>query len=153
MSRAVNGQPFLRVFTAPALLCSVAFVAAMIAVLQYSLRAYVPGSLDPGGLTLDNFTALLTATEHEVEDARPEQHDHQRDQEFESGGDAAGYLYVQHDEHDGRDEERRSVPQPPKPPDRGRAPDRAVFADDGRDGDQVVGLSRVLEPEHEAEPE
>jgi putative spermidine/putrescine transport system permease protein len=55
----VNGQPFLRAFTAPAMLCAIAFVAAMAAVLQYSLRAYVPGSLDPGGFTLDNFTALL----------------------------------------------------------------------------------------------
>jgi putative spermidine/putrescine transport system permease protein len=26
--------------------------------MQYSVRAYVPGSLDPGGFTLDNFTAL-----------------------------------------------------------------------------------------------
>ena len=55
----MNRQPFLRVFTAPATLCSIAFVAAMVAVLQYSLRAYVPGSLEPGGFTLDNFTALL----------------------------------------------------------------------------------------------
>lgn len=55
----MNGQPFLRAFTTPAVLCSVAFVAAMAAVLQYSLRAYVPGSLDPGGFTMDNFTALL----------------------------------------------------------------------------------------------
>jgi putative spermidine/putrescine transport system permease protein len=55
----VNGQTFLRAFTTPAALCSIAFVAAMAAVLQYSLRAYVPGSLDPGGFTLDNFTALL----------------------------------------------------------------------------------------------
>lgn len=55
----MNGQTFLRAFTTPAALCSIAFVAAMAAVLQYSLRAYVPGSLDPGGFTLDNFTALL----------------------------------------------------------------------------------------------
>jgi putative spermidine/putrescine transport system permease protein len=55
----VNGQPFLRAFTTPAVLCAVAFVAAMAAVLQFSLRAYIPGSLDPGGFTLANFTALL----------------------------------------------------------------------------------------------
>jgi putative spermidine/putrescine transport system permease protein len=52
-------RPFLRTFTAPAALCAIAFVAAMAAVLQYSLRAYVPGSLDPGGFTLANFAALL----------------------------------------------------------------------------------------------
>lgn len=34
-------------------------MAAMAAVLQYSVRAFVPGSLEPGGFTLANFTALL----------------------------------------------------------------------------------------------
>jgi putative spermidine/putrescine transport system permease protein len=52
-------QPFLRTFTTPAALCAVGFVAAMGAVLQYSLRAYVPGSLDPGAFTLMNFADLL----------------------------------------------------------------------------------------------
>ena len=52
-------QPFLRSFTAPAALCAVAFVAAMAAVLQYSFRAYVPGSLNPGGFTIANFADLL----------------------------------------------------------------------------------------------
>ena len=55
----MNPQPFLRPFTAPAVLCTVGFVAAMAAVLQFSLRAYVPGSLEPGGFTLVNFTDLL----------------------------------------------------------------------------------------------
>lgn len=55
----MNPQPFLRAFTAPAVLCSIAFLAAMAAVLQFSLRAYVPGSLDPGGFTLANFSDLL----------------------------------------------------------------------------------------------
>jgi putative spermidine/putrescine transport system permease protein len=55
----VNPQPFLRPFTAPAVLCTVGLLAAMAAVLQFSLRAYVPGSLEPGGLTLANFADLL----------------------------------------------------------------------------------------------
>jgi putative spermidine/putrescine transport system permease protein len=55
----VNPQPFLRPFTAPAVLCVIGFLAAMAAVLQFSLRAYVPGSLEPGGLTLANFADLL----------------------------------------------------------------------------------------------
>ncbi|MCP4618230.1 MAG: ABC transporter permease [Bradyrhizobium sp.] len=55
----MNQQPFLRTFTAPAVLCAIAFVAAMAAVLQFSLRAYVPGSLEPGGFTLANFADLL----------------------------------------------------------------------------------------------
>ena len=49
----------LRVFVSPAVLCATGFAAALGAVLQYSLRAYVPGSLEAGGFTLANFTALL----------------------------------------------------------------------------------------------
>jgi putative spermidine/putrescine transport system permease protein len=55
----VNPQPFLRSFTTPAVLCAFGFLAAMAAVLQFSLRAYVPGSLDPGGFTFANFIDLL----------------------------------------------------------------------------------------------
>jgi putative spermidine/putrescine transport system permease protein len=55
----MNQRPFLRIFTMPAALCAFGFAAAMLAVLQYSLRAYVPGSLDPGGFTLGNFADLL----------------------------------------------------------------------------------------------
>jgi putative spermidine/putrescine transport system permease protein len=55
----MNQRPFLRSFATPAALCAVGFVAAMAAVLQYSFRAYVPGSLDPGGFTLANFADLL----------------------------------------------------------------------------------------------
>jgi putative spermidine/putrescine transport system permease protein len=52
-------RPFLRAFVSPAALCAFGFLAALAAVMQYSLRAYVPGSLEPGGFTLDNFAALL----------------------------------------------------------------------------------------------
>ena len=55
----MNTQPFLRTFTAPAVLCAFGFLAAMAAVLQFSLRAYIPGSLEPGGFTLANFADLL----------------------------------------------------------------------------------------------
>jgi putative spermidine/putrescine transport system permease protein len=51
-------RPFLRTFASPAVLCAVGLVAALAAVLQYSLRAYVPGALKPGGFTLANFAAL-----------------------------------------------------------------------------------------------
>ena len=54
----MTSQPFLRTFVSPAVLCAAGFLAAMAAVLQFSLRAFVPGSLEPGGLTLANFTAL-----------------------------------------------------------------------------------------------
>jgi putative spermidine/putrescine transport system permease protein len=55
----VKGQPFLRSFVTPAALCAFAFLAAMAAVLQYSIRAFIPGSLEPGGFTLANFADLL----------------------------------------------------------------------------------------------
>ena len=55
----MTDRPFLRTFVSPAALCALAFVAALAAVMQYSVRAYVPGSLEPGGLTLANFAALL----------------------------------------------------------------------------------------------
>jgi putative spermidine/putrescine transport system permease protein len=57
--RPVNAQPYLRTFATPAVLCAFGFLAAMAAVLQFSLRAYVPGSLEPGGFTLANFADLL----------------------------------------------------------------------------------------------
>jgi putative spermidine/putrescine transport system permease protein len=52
-------RPFFALFVTPAVLAASLFAAAMIAVLQYSVRTQIPGSLDVGGLTLDNFTAML----------------------------------------------------------------------------------------------
>jgi putative spermidine/putrescine transport system permease protein len=46
-------------FVSPAGLVALSLVAALAAVFQYSVRAYVPGSLDAGGFTLENFAALL----------------------------------------------------------------------------------------------
>jgi putative spermidine/putrescine transport system permease protein len=57
--RVVKAQPFLRSFVTPAALCALGLLAAMAAVLQYSVRAFVPGSLEPGGFTLANFADLL----------------------------------------------------------------------------------------------
>jgi putative spermidine/putrescine transport system permease protein len=48
----------LRLLVSPAVLCALAFACALAAVMQYSLRAHVPGSLEPGGFTLANFAAL-----------------------------------------------------------------------------------------------
>lgn len=52
-------RPFLGWFVSPAAIVAFGLAASMAAIFQYSIRAYVPGSLDVGGLTLDNFTALL----------------------------------------------------------------------------------------------
>ena len=55
----MNRQPFLLTFITPAALCAIGLLAVLVTVLQYSLRAYVPGSLEAGGYTIANFTALL----------------------------------------------------------------------------------------------
>jgi putative spermidine/putrescine transport system permease protein len=55
----VKTPPFFRSFVTPAAICAVVYVVAMATVLQLALRAYVPGSIDPGNLTLANFVALL----------------------------------------------------------------------------------------------
>jgi putative spermidine/putrescine transport system permease protein len=52
-------RPFFGLFVTPAVLAAMVFAAAMLAVLQYSVREEIPGSLNVGGLTLDNFTAML----------------------------------------------------------------------------------------------
>lgn len=52
-------RPFLGLFVTPAAVAALVFAAAMLAVLQYSVRAYIPGSLEVGALTSDNFTAML----------------------------------------------------------------------------------------------
>lgn len=52
-------RPFLGWFVSPAGLVAVGLIAAMLAVFQYSVRAYVPGTLDVGGFTWDNFAAML----------------------------------------------------------------------------------------------
>ena len=55
----MSSRTQLRVLVSPAVLCALGFLAALAAVMQYSLRAYVPGSLDVGGFTLENFIALM----------------------------------------------------------------------------------------------
>jgi putative spermidine/putrescine transport system permease protein len=55
----LNSRPLLGLFITPAFLCAAGLLAALAAILQYSMRAYIPGSLEPGGFTLENFTALL----------------------------------------------------------------------------------------------
>ncbi|MFG1363777.1 ABC transporter permease [Xanthobacter versatilis] len=55
----MNKRPFLALFVTPAVLAALASAAALAAILQHAFRAYVPGSLDPGGFSLANFEALL----------------------------------------------------------------------------------------------
>jgi putative spermidine/putrescine transport system permease protein len=54
----MTARPFLGWFVSPAGLVALGLVAAMAAVLQFSVRAYIPGSLDVGGFSLQNFAAL-----------------------------------------------------------------------------------------------
>src|SRR5882757_4012557 len=55
----MTSRTYWAVMVSPAALCALAFTAALAAVMQYSLRAYVPGSLEAGGFTLANFAALM----------------------------------------------------------------------------------------------
>ncbi len=50
---------FLPWFIVPSTLTALGLVIAMLAVLQYSVRSFIPGSLDVGGFTLANFADLL----------------------------------------------------------------------------------------------
>jgi putative spermidine/putrescine transport system permease protein len=52
-------RPFLGLFVTPAAVTALVFTAALVVVLQYSVRKQIPGSLDVGGLTFDNFAAML----------------------------------------------------------------------------------------------
>ena len=51
-------RPFFLTFLAPAVVSAVILAAAMFEVLQYSVREFVPGSLNVGGFTLDNFARI-----------------------------------------------------------------------------------------------
>ena len=50
----------MRLLLAPALVVIVVFAAALSALLRYSVLEFVPGSLRTGGLTLANFTGILS---------------------------------------------------------------------------------------------
>jgi putative spermidine/putrescine transport system permease protein len=52
-------RPFLALFVSPAVLVAAGFLAAMAAILQYAFLAFIPGELQPGGLTLANFREML----------------------------------------------------------------------------------------------
>jgi len=54
----MSKRPFLAWFVSPSILIAFAIAASFFAIVQFSLRAHVPGSLDPGGWTLENFTTL-----------------------------------------------------------------------------------------------
>ncbi len=51
-------QPFFYWFTVPAVVLALAFLASMAAIIQDSFRKYIPGSLDVGPVTLENFGRL-----------------------------------------------------------------------------------------------
>jgi putative spermidine/putrescine transport system permease protein len=59
VNETAKRQPLLRTFLIPAAICAIIYVGAMVTILQFSVREFIPGSLIPGGLTLANFTALL----------------------------------------------------------------------------------------------
>ena len=50
---------FVAWFILPSVVAALGIFAAVLAIFQFSVRAYIPGSLDVGGMTLDNFRDLL----------------------------------------------------------------------------------------------
>lgn len=52
-------RPFLGWFITPAVLVAAGLLAAMAAVLQYAFLAFVPGELQPGGFTFQNFREMM----------------------------------------------------------------------------------------------
>jgi putative spermidine/putrescine transport system permease protein len=55
----MRARAFAGILIAPACLCAAGLLAALFAILQFSVHAYIPGSLEPGGLTFANFAGLL----------------------------------------------------------------------------------------------
>jgi putative spermidine/putrescine transport system permease protein len=51
-------RPFFITFLAPAVVAAVILAAAIFEVLQYSVREFIPGSLNVGGFTLENFVRI-----------------------------------------------------------------------------------------------
>ncbi|MDF2994372.1 MAG: potB 5 [Xanthobacteraceae bacterium] len=51
-------RPFFITFLVPAVLTAVILAAAIFEVLQYSTREFIPGSLNVGGFTLENFARI-----------------------------------------------------------------------------------------------
>jgi putative spermidine/putrescine transport system permease protein len=54
-----QARPFLKLFTVPAVITAAIFAVSMFAILQYSVRAHIPGSLNVGGFTAANFLGML----------------------------------------------------------------------------------------------
>lgn len=52
-------RPFLKLFVNPAALVAAGFLLAMAAVLQYAFLAFIPGELQPGGFSLQNFREMM----------------------------------------------------------------------------------------------
>lgn len=51
-------RPFFGWFVSPAGLIALGTAASFAAIVQYAFRAHVPGMLEPGGFTVENFTTL-----------------------------------------------------------------------------------------------
>lgn len=52
-------RPFLKLFVTPAALVAAGFLLSMAAVLQYAFLAFIPGELQPGGFSIQNFREMM----------------------------------------------------------------------------------------------
>jgi hypothetical protein len=82
-------------------------------------------------------------------DAEPDQHG--RDGELETGGGARRERGAGDEEHGTDDEQGRRVPEPPQGAEERAPADAAGFADQRRDGGEVIGLERVAQAEEDPE--
>ena len=57
--KSIHRPTFVPWFLAPSVLAAIGLCAAMLAIFQYSVRTFQPGTLDVGPLTFDNFLGLL----------------------------------------------------------------------------------------------
>ena len=55
---ATPDRPFLRAGIVPAIVCAGVLLASLAAILNTGVRTHIPGSLEVGGFTLDNFAVL-----------------------------------------------------------------------------------------------
>ena len=105
-------------------------------------------------------TAMLMAVDMQpalsqvVEYLRPDQHEHDANQELQRrrhpGVPVQDGLLEQQDDH-AQDKQRRRVAKPPRHPDPDAGPRIRVLGGDRRDGHDMVSVRCVLQPQQETE--
>ena len=85
----------------------------------------------------------------EIEQAEHDEHD--RDAELHRQTGARRYLHAEEDDERAHNKDGHGMAKAPYGTDEGGVADASLLADDGGDGDDVVGVSRVPHAEHQAQ--